>query len=390
MPRLWTSWRSAVSVTCCSARVAPGEDLISRDIWRADDHGIGTYNQVLAAFGLPTVTNTTITLTDPTDSTTFISHGFEQITSDLHIARLLSDAYTGPTRGTFLLNGKFAGDINPFIAGLAEDHVPGSDLGPLFHTILVNQFSRLRDGDQYFYLNEVFNAEEQGFINQANTLGKIITANTGVTNLQADVFRYLSVENGVGKGYYTSKNGQAALTGTTSGTIILAPIYNALVAKLANPNLPGYLVLVDANGNYETTAWLQSYANVKSYLLNASSTNMAYMLSAQLLTAELNVQLGRVNATTSIFVPAVTLVGTNQYLSKGLKQSLQNNDVFSTVTHPVSDPSGIALIQDILDAAIAELANAPITTAAGADRTFEEALKDCLDAINNNEVIFIL
>src|SRR4029077_3604099 len=111
-------------------QLGQGEDLISRDIWRADDHGIGTYNQVRVAFGLAPITDTNLTLTDPTDNTTFVSHGFEQITSDLHVARLLSDAFTGATRGTFLANGKFAGDINPFIAGLAEDHVPGSDLGP--------------------------------------------------------------------------------------------------------------------------------------------------------------------------------------------------------------------------------------------------------------------
>src|SRR5262249_57234825 len=124
----------------------PGEDLIARDIWRADDHGIGTYNQVLHAYGLPEIMDTNILETDPTDGFQFISHGFEQITSDVHVQRLLSDAFTGPSRATFLANGKFAGDINPFIAGLAEDHVPGSDMGPLFTRILVNQFSRLRDG----------------------------------------------------------------------------------------------------------------------------------------------------------------------------------------------------------------------------------------------------
>lgn len=49
----------------------------------------------------------------------------------------------------FLQNGKFAGSIDPFAAGMAEDHVPGSDLGILFHTILVEQFERLRDGDRF-------------------------------------------------------------------------------------------------------------------------------------------------------------------------------------------------------------------------------------------------
>ena len=121
-----------------------GDDLMARDIWRADDDGIGTYNQLRVAFGLAPITD---------DAT----HGFDQITSDVSVQQKLEQAYTGPTRDTFLANGKNAGDINPFIAGLAEDHVPGSDVGPLFQAILVDQFTRLESGDQYFYLNESFN-----------------------------------------------------------------------------------------------------------------------------------------------------------------------------------------------------------------------------------------
>jgi hypothetical protein len=60
----------------------PGDDLIARDIWRADDHGIGTYNQVRDAFGLSQITDTNLTLTDPTDGTNFISLAIQHITSD--------------------------------------------------------------------------------------------------------------------------------------------------------------------------------------------------------------------------------------------------------------------------------------------------------------------
>jgi hypothetical protein len=162
----------------------PGEDLIARDIWRADDHGIGTYDQVRIAFGLPPITD---------DEKT---HGFDQITSNVHVQQLLEQAYTGPTREAFLANDKNAGDINAFIAGLAEDHVPGSDLGPLFTTILVHQFTRLRDGDRFFYLNERFNAEELAILSGGNTLAKVIMANTDVRNLQDDVFRYARSQPG--------------------------------------------------------------------------------------------------------------------------------------------------------------------------------------------------
>ncbi len=349
----------------------PGEDLISRDVWRAHDHGIGTYNQVRVAYGLPLITDTNITHTDPTDGFTFVTHGLEQITSDVHVQALLARAYFS---ANFLGAGHNAGDIDPFIAGLAEDHVPGSDMGPLFTAILTDQFSRLRDGDRFFYLNESFNAEEQAILGQGATLGKIITANTGVTNLQADVFRFLAREDGKGKGYYTNKNGQAELTGSQSGTTVSASVYNSLVAAL-DPNHTGTLALVDANGNHLSDTFLQSYANIQRYLKN-SAGSMALKLSIQLLTAEINVALGKVDPGMSVFVPAVTIPGTSQTLSSTLQASLQTNGV--------SNPSGIAGVQNLLTAAIAQLSSG------SSDSTFEEALKDCLDGINNNEAIFIL
>src|SRR5262249_9965328 len=122
----------------------------------------------------------------------------EQISSDPTVVANLVLAFTGPTREAFLPGGDlnintpadnhFAGNIHPFIAGLAEDHVPGSDLGPLFHTILVDQFDALRDGDRFFYLNQDFTDAERSILDAGSTLAQIITARTGITNLQDDVF----------------------------------------------------------------------------------------------------------------------------------------------------------------------------------------------------------
>ncbi len=139
-----------------------GQDLIARDIQRARDDGIGTYNQVRVAYGLPPVTS------------------FAQITSDVKVQQELQQAY-----GT-------VDKIDPFEGGLAEDHVAGSDLGPLFTRIVVDQFTRLRDGDRFFYLNESFTPDELRLLGQANTLTKVIEANTDITNLQADAFRFVA------------------------------------------------------------------------------------------------------------------------------------------------------------------------------------------------------
>ena len=110
------------------------------------------------AYGLPPVTS------------------FAQITSNVQVQQELRQAYGS------------VNNIDAFEGGLAEDHVPGSDVGPLFQAIIVDQFTRLRDGDRFFYLNESWSPDELNILQQGNTLAKVIEANTGITNLQSDVF----------------------------------------------------------------------------------------------------------------------------------------------------------------------------------------------------------
>jgi hypothetical protein len=135
---------------------AGGSDLIARDIQRARDHGIGTYNQVRVAYGLKAVTK------------------FSQISSDPAVQAALQAEYGS------------VDNIDPFIGALAEDHVAGASVGPLTRAALIDQFTRLRDGDRFFYLNE-FDPITIGIFNQT-TLAGIIMANTGLTGLASDVF----------------------------------------------------------------------------------------------------------------------------------------------------------------------------------------------------------
>jgi hypothetical protein len=139
---------------------AGGQDLIARDIQRGRDNGLPSYNAMRVAYGLPAVTS------------------FAQITSNVAVQHELEQAYGN------------VNNIDAFEGGLAEDHVPGADVGPLFRAILVDQFTRLRDGDRFFYLNEQLSPDEQQIIEQGNTLTKVIEANTGITNLQSDVFLF--------------------------------------------------------------------------------------------------------------------------------------------------------------------------------------------------------
>jgi hypothetical protein len=167
--------------------VGYGQDLIALDIQRAREQGIGSYNEVRQALGLKPVTS------------------FAQITSNVQVQQELQQAYGN------------VNNIDAFEGGLAENHVAGSDVGPLFQAIMANQFARLRNGDRFFYLNETFDRSEQALLQQGNTLAKIIEANTNITNLQSNVFQFQAsisgtVSQSAGQSARGAASGIAGLT----------------------------------------------------------------------------------------------------------------------------------------------------------------------------------
>lgn len=138
---------------------APGQggfDLAALNIQRGRDHGLADYNTVRVAYGLPRVTS------------------FAQITPDTAVQQALQQAYGSVDR------------MDLWVGGLAEKHLPGSSLGATFTRIIVDQFTRLRDGDRYWYQN-VLPADAVRTI-QGTTLADVIRRNTGLSNLQPGVF----------------------------------------------------------------------------------------------------------------------------------------------------------------------------------------------------------
>jgi hypothetical protein len=231
-----------------------GQDLIARDVERARDDGIGSYNQVRQYYGLQLVTS------------------FADITKNVQVQKELAAAYPGGVN-----------TIDPFEGGLAEDHAPGSDLGPLFTHILADQFTRLRNGDHFFYQNETLTPEELRLFSQGNTLAKVIEANTGITNLQTDVFRFtVSISGTVHlyqggaspfwgrQDYGTSGPGLAGITvqlRDTSGNVLATTVTNRLgqysFNQLSGPQAsPASNFGVSQVGSYEVVlvlppAWKQ-------------------------------------------------------------------------------------------------------------------------------------
>ncbi|QDS99636.1 peroxidase family protein [Adhaeretor mobilis] len=133
-----------------------GFDLASLNIQRGRDHGLADYNSTREAYGLERV------------------ESFADITSDVELQANLASLYDS------------VDDIDLWVGVLAEDPVAGSSLGELNQTIIVDQFTRLRDGDRFWYEN-YFSEEDVQQIEESS-LSDIIQRNSSVTNLQDNVF----------------------------------------------------------------------------------------------------------------------------------------------------------------------------------------------------------
>jgi len=150
-------------------------------------------------------------------------------------------------------------------------------------------------------------------------------------------------------GFWSNKNGQAKMNDGGS----LEPE----LALLRNLNLR------DAAGNdFNPT----SYAQFRKWLLSAKATNMAYMLSAQLATMELNVEAEFVSANSMVHAGAAPL----------------------SCNVPGLSATGFISIANLMDGANSasnhSLFTDANTTASGVARSCQEFMKNALDNANNN------
>ncbi len=142
---------------------AGGLDLDSLNIQRGRDHGLPDYNSLREAYGLLA-------------KEAFLADGFlsdgvtpNGITSDPEVAAAFEAVYDSIE------------NVDPWLAGTAEDHLPGSPVGELVAAALIEQFSRTRDGDRFFYLNDS-QLQSEEVLNvidlDAVTLKSVIETNT--------------------------------------------------------------------------------------------------------------------------------------------------------------------------------------------------------------------
>lgn len=163
--------------------------------------------------------------------TTTTAFGTESVTAADAVA-FMNNNYTGDN--TELGAGQMGFDqIDSWIGGLAEAHVPGGLLGETFDAVFVAQIQSLMDGDRFYYLYRLFGTQIHEEVNNGQ-FKDIVERNTGLTHLNGSIFAYADKYYDFNRDalpadselhnlantitYYTDKNGQLYGTRTGAGT----------------------------------------------------------------------------------------------------------------------------------------------------------------------------
>lgn len=161
--------------------------------------------------------------------------------------------------------------------------------------------------------------------------------------------------NGYTLGFWSSKNGQAAISAAEKkGRYMLTELSNLTLVNDQGQTVPWKLV--NGSGAGVTFA---TYDQLRTWLLNGTATNMAYMLSVQYATMYLNMNANPVkNVDPDALVNADGVPGAND--------------------------AGFAKMSVVMNAAAMALYKSPLTLAGSPYRPVEESIKNALDQANNN------
>ncbi len=136
---------------------AGGFDLPALNLQRGRDHGLPTYNDVRAAYGVGPAL------------------GFDDPLLDPEAADALDDVYAS------------IDDVDPWVGMLCETHRPGALVGETLFRVLRDQFLRLRDGDRFWY--ESYLPPDLVQMVESTRLSDVIRRNTTIgAELQMEVF----------------------------------------------------------------------------------------------------------------------------------------------------------------------------------------------------------
>ena len=190
-------------------------DLGVLDMLRAYDHGIPSYNALRVAYGLEPVTSFTDITGEATEE--FPADPLIDADDPINDPNILDVIAYYDADGNVMTQAQLdAGElpmrmarrttlaarlkaiygtvdaIDPFTGMISEEHVAGTEFGELQLAMWTTQFTALRNGDRYFYLNDpVLDTIEAEFgIDYRQTLAEVIANNGAVSaeNIPANVF----------------------------------------------------------------------------------------------------------------------------------------------------------------------------------------------------------
>ena len=135
-------------------------DLAALNIQRGRDHGLPDYNACRKALGLNQVPD------------------MDNLTGDASLAVRMRRVYGDSMDG-----------VDAWVGALGERPLPTSGVGELMHAALVDQFTRTRDGDHYWYEHDpAFSNAERAEIG-ATQLSDVLRRNIEGVDVPDDVFR---------------------------------------------------------------------------------------------------------------------------------------------------------------------------------------------------------
>lgn len=132
-----------------------GLDMCAIDIQRGRDHGLPNYNQIREYFGLETASN------------------WSDVSEDPETIEKMSLAYPDLS------------EVDPIMGLYSETHVADSSLGPTMYALIEEQFTRLRDGDIFYFENDEELIPHMPNI-ENSTLSSIILRNTNINKIQCN------------------------------------------------------------------------------------------------------------------------------------------------------------------------------------------------------------
>ena len=135
-----------------------GLDLAALNIQRGREHGLASYNTLREFFQLEKATS------------------WAAVTTDTALQQQLASLYNS------------VDDLELWVGALCEDPVAGSALGELLTTAIAAEFSRIAQGDRFFYRWDAgLSVADREWV-ESNRLCDIIERNSGLTSMQEDVF----------------------------------------------------------------------------------------------------------------------------------------------------------------------------------------------------------